>query len=123
MSAFDQNPYSSLDEDNEFDIYTEDDDSLYSYDADAEWEETKEQVQQLFSLVLFPFVGKWLGKKFSFWGNYTWMKQFVTKFFFFFTLMTFMDIVWSKYMGSKTPFTTRYSILSTQMVNSIKQIA
>lgn len=71
MSAFDQNPYSSLDEDNEFDIYTEDDDSLYSYDADAEWEETKEQVQQLFSLVLFPFVGKWLGKKFSFWGNYT----------------------------------------------------
>jgi hypothetical protein len=74
MSAFDQNPYSSLDDDTyeTQNVYTtdeEEDDSLYSYDAEAEWEESKEQLSALFSLVIFPFVGKWLGKKFSFWGN------------------------------------------------------
>ncbi|CAO3670246.1 unnamed protein product [Umbelopsis vinacea] len=38
-----------------------------SYDADLEWEESKEQINLLLSLVIFPFVGKWLGRKFSFW--------------------------------------------------------
>jgi hypothetical protein len=91
MSAFDQNPYSSLDDDNEVDVYSEEEeeDSLYSYDADAEWEETKEQMQALFSLVLFPFFGKWLGKKFSFWGKTNYKLTIVPRlfeliFFFFF---------------------------------------
>ncbi|KAI9364242.1 hypothetical protein BD770DRAFT_379604 [Pilaira anomala] len=100
MSNFNSNPYSSLDEDTfeQQDLYSdEDQDSLYDYDAEAEWEESKEQLNALFSLVIFPFVGKWLGKKFSFW-------------------------VWSRYL-TKTPFTTRFSITSTDMVNSIKRIA
>lgn len=71
MAAFDRNPYSSLDEDNDVRAFTDDeDDSLYSYDAEAEWEESKEQLSALFSMVIFPFVGKWLGKKFSFWREY-----------------------------------------------------
>jgi hypothetical protein len=66
MSARNYNPYSSLDDDidNHYDQ-----ESLYSYDADAEWEESKQQLFSLFSLVIFPFAGKWLGKKFSFWGK------------------------------------------------------
>lgn len=73
MSNFNSNPYSSLDEDTfeQQDLYSdEDQDSLYDYDAEAEWEESKEQLNALFSLVIFPFVGKWLGKKFSFWGKF-----------------------------------------------------
>lgn len=98
-SSFDHNPYSSLDEDTyeTQELYTDDEDSLYDYDAEAEWEESKEQLSALFSLVIFPFVGKWLGKKFSFW-------------------------VWGRYM-KRTPFTTRFAILSTDMVNNIKKIA
>lgn len=70
MSSRNYNPYSSLDEeiDDEPVRYEEEDDnSLYSYDAEAEWEESKQQIQTLFALVIFPFAGKWLGKKFSFW--------------------------------------------------------
>lgn len=66
MSAFDHNPYASLDEDN---LYTDEEDSLYSYDAEAEWEESKQQLNALFSLVIFPYIGKYLGKKFSFWSK------------------------------------------------------
>jgi hypothetical protein len=46
-----------------------DEQSESSYDADLEWEESKEQINLLLSLVIFPFVGKWLGRKFSFWGK------------------------------------------------------
>ncbi|CDH54652.1 predicted protein [Lichtheimia corymbifera JMRC:FSU:9682] len=46
--------------------YVSEGDSYYSYDAEAEWEESKAQINALFSLVIFPFVGRWLGKKFSF---------------------------------------------------------
>ncbi|KAI7901024.1 uncharacterized protein BX663DRAFT_516039 [Cokeromyces recurvatus] len=100
MTSFQENPYSSLDdENNEEELYTEEEeDSLYSYDAEAEWEESKEQLCTLFSFVIFPCIGKWLGKKFSYW-------------------------IWAKCLGSRTPFTTRYSILSTEMVNSIKRIS
>ncbi|KAI8140724.1 hypothetical protein BJV82DRAFT_581071 [Fennellomyces sp. T-0311] len=70
-------------------------DSYYSYDAEAEWEESKEQLNALFSLVIFPFVGRWLGKKFSFW-------------------------LWSRYSSS---LPTGASILSTQWLNSVKRVA
>lgn len=72
MTTLEQNPYSSLDEDtyNTQVMYSEEDDDDYSdFDAEAEWEESKEQLTSLFSLVILPFVGKWLGKKFSFWGK------------------------------------------------------
>ncbi|KAI8337829.1 hypothetical protein EDC96DRAFT_523462 [Choanephora cucurbitarum] len=61
----DNNPYASLDDS----VYSEEEDSLYSYDAEAEWEESKQQLNALFSLVLFPLVGRWLGKKVAFWSK------------------------------------------------------
>jgi hypothetical protein len=46
-----------------------------SYDSDEdlrlaqkEWEESLEQLQQLVSVVLLPFIGKWLGRRWSQWG-------------------------------------------------------
>jgi len=48
-----------------------------SYDSDEEyrlaqeeWEESLQQLQQLFSVVLLPFVGKWLGRRWSHLGPY-----------------------------------------------------
>ncbi|KAG2228199.1 hypothetical protein INT45_010991 [Circinella minor] len=76
------------------DIYSEGGESYYTYDAEVEWEETKEQFNALFSLVVFPFVGRWLGKKFSFW-------------------------LWSRYSTSLP----NSSFLSLQWLNDIKRIA
>lgn len=119
MSSFDHNPYSSLDEDTfeTQELYTDDEDSLFDYDAEAEWEESKEQLSALFSLVIFPFVGKWLGKKFSFWGKKKQRMLYDPS-----VLKYTLFVVWGRYM-KRTPFTTRFAILSTDMVNSIKKIA
>ncbi|CEI98859.1 hypothetical protein G6F70_006230 [Rhizopus microsporus] len=90
MSSRNYNPYSSLDEeidDEPVRYEEEDDDSLYSYDAEAEWEESKQQIQTLFALVIFPFAGKWLGKKFSFW-------------------------LWANYLTRSTPLTSRFGLIS-----------
>jgi hypothetical protein len=37
--------------------------------AQKEWEESLEQLQQLVSIVLLPFFGKWLGRRWSYWGK------------------------------------------------------
>lgn len=49
--------------------------SSISYDSDddfrlaqKEWDESLEQLQQLVSVVLLPFFGKWLGRRWSHWG-------------------------------------------------------
>ncbi|KAJ8655597.1 hypothetical protein O0I10_008685 [Lichtheimia ornata] len=76
--------------------YVSEGDSYYSYDAEAEWEESKAQINALFSLVIFPFVGRWLGKKFSFW-------------------------LWSRYAPNATLPSS--SLLSMQWLNNLKQIA
>lgn len=47
----------SYDEDEEFQL------------AQKEWEESLEQLQQLLSIVLLPFFGKWLGRRWSHWGT------------------------------------------------------
>lgn len=36
--------------------------------AQEEWEESLEQLKQLVSVVLLPFVGKWMGRRWSHWG-------------------------------------------------------
>ncbi|CAO3633305.1 unnamed protein product [Cunninghamella echinulata] len=69
----------------------------YSYDAEAEWEETKQQVNTLFSLVIFPFVGKWLGRKCSFW-------------------------IWSRWTNSPRTIPSS-NFLSIQWINSLKRIS
>ena len=49
-------------------------DSSLDLDEDAllaqqEWEESIEQLQKLFSLVLLPMAGKYFGRSFSYWGE------------------------------------------------------
>ncbi|KAF8230667.1 hypothetical protein L208DRAFT_1105464, partial [Tricholoma matsutake] len=46
-----------------------------SYDADEdyrlaqqEWEESLQQLHQLLTVVLMPFLGKWLGRRWSYWA-------------------------------------------------------
>ncbi|KAI8377480.1 uncharacterized protein BYT42DRAFT_345965 [Radiomyces spectabilis] len=75
----------------------EDDDSYYDYDAEREWEESKEQISSLFSLVVFPFAGKWLGKKVSFW-------------------------LYSRYLGTN-PYLTKISFFSFQWLHGLKQFS
>jgi hypothetical protein len=36
--------------------------------AQQEWEESIEQLQQLVSIVVLPFVGRYFGRKLSYWG-------------------------------------------------------
>lgn len=48
---------------------TKNDGDDYSYDPEAEWEESKAQMNALFSMVVFPFVGRWIGRKCAFWGR------------------------------------------------------
>lgn len=40
-----------------------------SADAQREWEESLEQIQLLLTMVLVPFAGKYLGRKFAYWSR------------------------------------------------------
>lgn len=40
-----------------------------SEDAQREWEESLEQIQLLLTMVLVPFAGKYLGRKFAYWSR------------------------------------------------------
>ena len=47
-----------------------------SYDEDEEaamiqeeWEESLRQMEMVLSIVIFPFFGKWYGRRFSYWGE------------------------------------------------------
>lgn len=37
-------------------------------DAQKEWEESLEQIQLLLTMVVVPFAGKYLGRKFAYWS-------------------------------------------------------
>lgn len=37
-------------------------------DAEREWQESLEQLQLLLTMVLCPYVGKYFGRKFAYWG-------------------------------------------------------
>ncbi|KAL1869191.1 hypothetical protein VTK73DRAFT_3327 [Phialemonium thermophilum] len=43
-------------------------DSEADSDAQREWETSLEQLQLLLSMVLIPFAGKYLGRKFAYWS-------------------------------------------------------
>lgn len=42
--------------------------SEYSSDAEAEWQESIEQLELLLSMVLVPFLGKYLGRRCAYWS-------------------------------------------------------
>lgn len=43
--------------------------SSESGDAQAEWEESLEQLQLLLTMVIVPFAGKYFGRKFAYWSR------------------------------------------------------
>ncbi|KAJ7038314.1 hypothetical protein C8F04DRAFT_951340 [Mycena alexandri] len=60
--------------------------SQASYDSDEdfrlaqqEWEESLHQLQQLVSIVLLPFFGKWLGRRWSQWAYSRYLSVGLTK--------------------------------------------
>ena len=38
--------------------------------AQQEWEESLEQLAQIVSVALLPFLGRWLGRRWSYWGMF-----------------------------------------------------
>jgi len=56
----------SLDDLSSESSYDSDDEYLL---AQQEWEESLDQLRQLFSAVLLPLVGKWMGRRWSYWGQ------------------------------------------------------
>lgn len=46
------------------DIYSEADS-----DAQAEWDRSMEQLQLMLTMMIIPFVGKFLGRKFAYWSK------------------------------------------------------
>ena len=38
-------------------------------DADKEWKESLQQVELLLSMVIVPYMGKYFGRKFAYWGT------------------------------------------------------
>lgn len=41
-------------------------------DAQKEWEANLEQMQLLLTMIIMPFAGKFLGRKFAYWGGFPW---------------------------------------------------
>lgn len=50
-------------------VLSDDTDSDYESDAQKEWERSLDQLQLLLTMVLVPFVGKYLGRKFAYWST------------------------------------------------------
>ena len=46
--------------------------------AQEEWEESLEQIHQLLSIVLLPFLGKWLGRRWSYWGTWCILRSYTS---------------------------------------------
>lgn len=44
------------------------DDEDDDFDAQKEWEQSLEQLQLLLTMILVPFAGKYLGRKFAYWS-------------------------------------------------------
>ncbi|KAF9143903.1 hypothetical protein BGX30_014387 [Mortierella sp. GBA39] len=56
----------SIDDDSDFSEFSTTS-STDTRDIQREWDENMEQGRQLFAMVIFPFVGRWIGKKMSYW--------------------------------------------------------
>jgi len=52
------------------DLSSEDDDDDDLSDAQREWEASLEQLQLLLTMVVVPFAGKFLGRKFAYWSEF-----------------------------------------------------
>ncbi len=67
--AYDDDDLDSLPSISTDEIYSDDDE--YDDDAQAEWERSLEQIQMLLTMVIVPFVGKYFGRKFAYWSEFS----------------------------------------------------
>ena len=65
----DNNDVDSLPSEPDTDDVSEDEDYLES-DAEREWKESLQQLELLLSMVIVPYVGKYFGRKFAYWGRF-----------------------------------------------------
>jgi len=49
---------------------TEEEQDLYSHDAEREWKESLQQLELLLTMVLIPYFGKYFGRKLAFYGKH-----------------------------------------------------
>ncbi|CCL98302.1 uncharacterized protein FIBRA_00296 [Fibroporia radiculosa] len=66
----------SLSSDNSYDI--EEEERI----AEQEWNESMAQLQQLVSFILLPILGRWLGRKWSYWAYARYLRFGLGKSFF-----------------------------------------
>lgn len=97
--------------------------STSTRDIQREWDENMEQGRQLFAIVIFPFVGRWIGKKVSYWSKslsfFSFFRScfvlFFFCFFFFFNVhgsltrlffCFFFQTVWTRFLQHHYKFRT-----------------
>ena len=52
------------------DDLTIDESDFEESDADREWKESMQQLELLLSMVIVPYLGKYFGRKFAYWGEH-----------------------------------------------------
>lgn len=69
-STDDNNDVDSLPSEPDSDEVTvSEDEDFEESDAEREWKESLQQLELLLSMVIVPYVGKYFGRKFAFWGK------------------------------------------------------
>ena len=64
----DNNDVDSLPSEPDTDDLSEDGEYLES-DAEREWKESLQQLELLLSMVIVPYLGKYFGRRFAYWGK------------------------------------------------------
>ena len=67
-STGDENEVDSLPSEPDSDEVTVSDDDFES-DAEREWKESLQQLELLLSMLIVPYLGKYFGRKFAYWGT------------------------------------------------------
>lgn len=52
------------------DVTVSEDEDFEESDAEREWKESLQQLELLLSMVIVPYVGKYFGRKFAYWGKF-----------------------------------------------------
>lgn len=68
-STGDDNEVDSLPSEPDSDEVTVSEDD-YESDAEREWKESLQQLELLLSMVIVPYIGKYFGRKFAYWGMF-----------------------------------------------------
>lgn len=58
--------------DNDLEIFSDTSSDISGYnesDAQAEWEESLQQIQDVLVLIIVPYLGKYLGRRFAYYGE------------------------------------------------------